>query len=58
MHLKNRAARLLHRLADDDGASMVEYTLLIVLIALVAVGSVTSLAAAVSGVYGAIPGFI
>ncbi len=58
MNLKNRAARLFDRLADDAGANMVEYTLLVVLIALVTAGSVTALAGALSGAYGAIPGAI
>jgi pilus assembly protein Flp/PilA len=43
---------------DEDGATMVEYGLLVALIAMVAFGSVTALGVNVSSLYSAVGGYL
>jgi|HubBroStandDraft_5_1064220.scaffolds.fasta_scaffold10016_6 pilus assembly protein Flp/PilA len=43
---------------DEDGATMVEYGLLVALIAMVALGSVTALGVNVSSLYSAVGGYL
>lgn len=48
-------SRMVH---DEEGATMVEYGLLVALIAMVALGSVSALGINVSSLYSAVGGYI